>query len=183
MPKKIGYARVSTLDQCADLQRDALLAAGCERLFMDEGVSGTARKRPALGEALASLERGDHLVVWKLDRLGRSLPHLIEILEGLNARGVHFESLTEKIDTSSIYGEFIFHLIGAMAQMERRLISERTRAGLNAARRRGARLGRRPVLSARDVRTARQHRRGGQSVRQIAQQLKVSEMTVYRVLS
>lgn len=183
LPRKIGYARVSTADQNLDLQIDALRQAGCHKIFSDHGVSGGVRHRPELDRALGSLRAGDQLVVWKLDRLGRSLAHLIEILDALKSRGVHFESLTEKIDTTSIYGEFIFHLIAAMAQMERKIISERTRAGLEAARKRGAKLGRRPSLSARQVQQAKRQREiGTQSVRQIADEFNVSEMTVYRAL-
>ena len=155
MPSKIGYARVSTADQNLDLQIDALQRAGCDRIFADHGVSGTGRQRLELDRALGSLDAGDQLVVWKLDRLGRSLVNLIEILDALKSRGVHFESLTEKIDTTSIYGEFIFHMIAAMAQMERKVICERTRAGLMAARARGKRLGRPCKLSADDIRRAR----------------------------
>lgn len=183
MPRKIGYARVSTADQCLAMQMDALKAAGCHRIFADHGASGACRHRPKLDRALAVLEPGDQLVVWKLDRLGRSLPHLIETLGGLSERGIHFESLTEKIDTTSIYGEFIFHIIGAMAQMERRLISERTRAGMEAARRRGKKLGRKPSLDEGQIEYARREREDGtQSVRQLADSFNVSEMTVYRVL-
>lgn len=183
MPRKIGYARVSTPDQCLDLQIDALRKAGCDTIFADHGVSGGTRHRPELDRALAMLRAGDQLVVWKLDRLGRSLAHLIEILDALKSGSVHFESLTEKIDTTSIYGEFIFHMIAAMAQMERKLISERTRAGLDAARKRGSKLGRKPCLSERQRRYAqRQWRTGGRSVSELADEFKVSEMTVYRAL-
>lgn len=179
-PQKLGYARVSTADQSTAMQREALRVAGCQRIYEDV-ASGAKESRKALDEALSSLKPGDQLVVWKLDRLGRSLPHLISILQELHARGVHFESLTEKLDTATPYGEFIFHVIAALAQMERKLISERTRCGLDTARRRGKRLGRRPSLTSAQIREARRYRRSGtMSVRDLARRYGVSEMTVYR---
>lgn len=141
---KIGYARVSTDDQRMDLQRDALQAAGCEKVFTDT-ASGAKAERPGLAEALAYARRGDVLVVWRLDRLGRSLPELVKLVGELEAAGVGFESLTERIDTSSAAGELVFHIFGSIAQFERRLNIERTRAGLQAARARGRKGGRRPL--------------------------------------
>lgn len=141
---KIGYARVSTDDQNLDLQRDALTAAGCERLFTDT-ASGAKVDRPGLSEALQFARTGDVLIVWRLDRLGRSLPELVRVVGELKTAGVGFESLTERIDTSSAAGELVFHIFGSMAQFERRLIIERTNSGLAAARARGRKGGRRGV--------------------------------------
>jgi DNA invertase Pin-like site-specific DNA recombinase len=144
---KVGYARVSTEEQNLDLQSRALKAAGCDMLFEDQGVSGASFSRPGLTSMLAQLRSGDVLVVWRLDRLGRSLRRLIELIEGLNAKGVQFQSLTEAIDTTSCSGVLVFHMLAALAQFERSLIGERTRAGMHAARDRGRKLGRRPVLT------------------------------------
>jgi DNA invertase Pin-like site-specific DNA recombinase len=138
----IGYIRVSTQEQTADLQHDALKQAGCERFFSDT-VSGAKAERPGLDAALAQLREGDVLVVWRLDRLGRSLGHLIETISDLHRRGVGFRSLTEQIDTTTPSGKLIFHVFGALAEFERDLIRERTQAGLSAARARG-RVGGRP---------------------------------------
>ncbi|MBZ7924372.1 recombinase family protein [Ensifer adhaerens] len=143
---KIGYARVSTLDQHLDLQISALKAAGCERVFHDH-VSGTQRNRPGLSAALRMAKRGDTLVVWKMDRIGRSLVHMVSLINRLSVRGVRFSSLTEALDTSSPTGLLIMHVLGAFAEFEKSLIQERTRAGLAAAREKGQRLGRRPSLT------------------------------------
>jgi len=132
----VGYARVSTDDQTLDLQRDALEKAGCDRLFTDT-ASGASSERPGLTEALAYVRSGDTLAVWRLDRLGQSLKHLIDTVGKLQARGIRFQSLTEAIDTGSPGGKLIFHIFGALAEFERDLIRERTRAGLEAARARG----------------------------------------------
>lgn len=132
----IGYARVSTDDQTLDLQRDALTKAGCER-FYDDKLSGAKADRPGLAEALAYARAGDTLVVWRLDRLGRSLGHLIEVMGDLEKRGIGLKSLTEQLDTTTPNGKLVFHLFGALAEFERDLIRERTRAGLAAARARG----------------------------------------------
>ena len=137
----IGYARVSTNDQNLDLQRDALEAAGCERLFTDT-ASGAKAERPGLKEALKECRKGDILVVWKLDRLGRSLPHLVETVRDLMAREVGFKSLQESIDTTTSAGKLIFHIFASLAEFERDLIRERTNAGLSAARARGRKGGR-----------------------------------------
>lgn len=139
---KIGYARISTDEQNLHLQTIALRAAGCERIFNDAGVSGAAWSRPALDEALSLAKSGDTLVIWKLDRLGRSLAHLIHVLAELEGRAIAFLSLSEAIDTRSPSGRLIFHVMGAMAEFERALISERTKAGMHAARVRGAHIGR-----------------------------------------
>jgi DNA invertase Pin-like site-specific DNA recombinase len=137
----IGYARVSTFDQTLELQRDALTGAGCSQLFTDR-LSGARERRPGLDAALSHLRVGDTLVVWRLDRLGRSLKHLIETVQTLEQRGVGFRSLTEQIDTTTPGGTLIFHVFAALAQFERALIVERTQAGLAAARARGRRGGR-----------------------------------------
>src|SRR5919201_955449 len=141
----IGYARVSTQDQTLDLQKDALTKAGCERLFSDT-ASGASTERKGLEQALGQLREGDTLVVWRLDRLGRSLPHLIETVTALEQRGIGFRSLTESIDTTTSGGKLIFHIFGALAEFERNLIRERTLAGLAAARARGRSGGRPKVL-------------------------------------
>lgn len=142
----IGYVRVSTNDQNTDLQRNALNCAGCERIFEDK-ISGTKSDRPGLKKLLRTLSAGDTLVVWKLDRLGRSMRHLVTLIEELRQRGVNFRSLTDSIDTSTPMGRFFFHVMGALAEMERELIVERTRAGLAAARAKGRVGGRRPKLT------------------------------------
>jgi DNA invertase Pin-like site-specific DNA recombinase len=129
---RIGYARVSTSEQQLDLQTDALRTAGCERLFSDT-VSGAKAERPGLAQALAACRSGDTLVVWKLDRLGRSLPHVVQIVHDLDARGVGFQSLRENIDTVSSGGRLVFHLFAALAEFERDLIREPTNAGLSAS--------------------------------------------------
>lgn len=141
----VGYMRVSTSDdrQSVDLQRDALIAAGVdERHLHEDRLSGSKADRPGLKRCLEDLRAGDVLIVWKLDRLGRSLPHLVQIIEDLKGRGIGFRSLTEQMDTTSAHGEFLFALFGALAQYERALIRERVNAGLAAARRRGRKLGR-----------------------------------------
>lgn len=149
----IGYARVSTQDQNPQLQLDALAAGGCEQVF-EEKATGTYRERPELNACLRSLRTGDTLVVWKLDRLARSMKDLVEIVHDLEKRGVGFRSLTDAIDTTSPGGKFVFHVFGALAEFEHGLIRERTIAGLAAARARGRRGGRKPKLSKGDVRKA-----------------------------
>src|SRR5215208_6622623 len=132
----IGYARVSTDDQNLDLQRDALTKAGCEQIYTDQ-VSGTKAERKGLTDALSHLRSGDTLVVWRLDRLGRSLRHLIETVTNLHERGIGFKSVQESIDTTTSGGKLVFHIFGALAEFEREIIRERTQAGLQAARARG----------------------------------------------
>lgn len=149
----IGYARVSTQDQNPQLQLDALSGATCEQVF-HETATGTLRERPELTACLRILRKGDSLVVWKLDRLARSLKDLVEIVHDLNQRGVGFRSLTESIDTTSSGGRLVFHIFGALAEFEHSLIRERTIAGLAAARARGRKGGRKPALSPADVRKA-----------------------------
>ena len=144
--KRIGYARVSTDDQKTALQRDDLQKAGCAEIFQDT-MAGSSRDRPGLSAALASLRPGDTLVVWRLDRLGRSLSHLLEILETLHISDIGLRSLTEAIDTSTPGGKLTYSIFGAIAEFERELIRERVTAGLHAAKRRGERIGRRPALT------------------------------------
>ena len=160
----IGYARVSTAEQDTALQTDALQKAGCERIFEDT-VSGAKAERPGLASALAYLRDGDVLMVWRLDRLGRSLAHLIEVVGALEMRGIGFRSLTEAIDTTTSGGRLIFHVFGALGQFERDLIRERTRAGLVAAAARGRRGGRKPVITSEKLQRARGHIAKGLSVR------------------
>ena len=150
----VGYARVSTNEQNLAMQLDALAKAGCARRFEDT-ASGAKADRPGLKAALDFVREGDVLIVWKLDRLGRSLPHLIETVSRLEARGVGFRSLTESIDTTTPGGRLIFHVFGALAQFERDLIRERTRAGLDAAAARGRQGGRKPVVTGDKLRRAR----------------------------
>jgi DNA invertase Pin-like site-specific DNA recombinase len=149
----VGYARVSTQDQNPQLQLDALSGATCEQVFL-ETATGILRERPELTACLRTLRKGDALVVWKLDRLARSLKDLVEIIHDLNQRGVGFRSLTESIDTTSSGGRLVFHIFGALAEFEHSLIRERTIAGLAAARARGRKGGRKPALSPADVRKA-----------------------------
>ncbi|WP_297462955.1 recombinase family protein [Ferrovum sp.] len=150
---RIGYARVSTQDQHPELQLDALTAVGCEQIFQEK-VSGKDKDRPELDTCLKVLRTGDTLIVWRLDRLGRSLKDLVEIVHTLEARGVSFQSLTESIDTSNAGGKLVFHVFAALAEFERNLIRERTIAGLTAARARGRMGGRRVKMSKADVRKA-----------------------------
>jgi len=151
---KIGYARVSTDDQDTALQLDALEKSGCERIY-SENISASKKNRPELERMLDALRDGDTVVVWRLDRLGRSLKDLIELLDGFKMNGIQFISLTEQIDTTSAMGELVFHMIGAIAQFERRLISERTKAGLDAARARGRKGGRKAKMTPSDIKKAK----------------------------
>jgi DNA invertase Pin-like site-specific DNA recombinase len=177
----IGYARVSTDDQNLDLQRRAMATAGAERMFED-CVSGKVRERPGLRAALESCGTGECLVVWRLDRLGRSLPHLIEVVGELAARGVEFRSLTESIDTTTAGGRLVFHIMGALAEFERALIVERTSAGLAAARARGVGIGRPVALSPSQVAHARTLVEHGEPVNKVAASLGVGRSTLYRAL-
>ncbi|KWA08207.1 recombinase family protein [Burkholderia territorii] len=144
---KVGYARVSTDEQNLSLQIDALRRAGCQKLYTDQGISGSAFSRPGLDEALRRVAAGDTLVVWRLDRLGRSLSKLVELISHLGRRDINFQSLTEAIETSSAGGMLVFHMMAALAEFEQRLISERTRAGIAASVARGGRIGRKPALT------------------------------------
>ena len=179
----IGYARVSTLEQNPELQQRALVDAGAIKVFTDY-ESGAKADRPQLAECLNYLRDndGDVLVVWKLDRLGRSLPHLIETVTALGDRGIAFRSITEGFDTTTAGGEFLFHILGALAQMERRMIRERTMAGLGAARLAG-RVGGRPTVMTPDrIETANILRNQGKSYEAIAQTLRVGRSSVRRAL-
>jgi DNA invertase Pin-like site-specific DNA recombinase len=176
-----GYARVSTADQNLALQRDALTKAGVERIFSDRGVSGIKR-RPQLERMLKGLAPGDVVVIWKLDRIGRSLPDLLRVVETIQQRGATLRSITEHIDLSTAAGRLLVNVLGSLASFERDLLLERTRAGIDAARARGVHLGRRKVLGPAQVRQARSLLKGGESVRSIAAGMKVSHMTLYRAL-
>ena len=177
----IGYARVSTTDQDLALQLDALAAAGCADVFRDH-ASGAQPDRAGLRKALAYVRDGDVLVTWKLDRLGRSLPHLIETVAALERRGVGFRSLTEAIDTTTPGGRLVFHLFGALGQFERDLIKERTRAGLDAAMARGRKGGRKPVVVADKLERARVMVAKGLTVREAATRLKIGKTALYEAL-
>ncbi len=180
---RIGYARVSTHEQNRDLQEDALRAAGCEKVYADTAGGATA-ERPGLGRALADLRPGDTLVVWKLDRLGRSLRHLIETVADLSRRGVGLRSVQEDLDTTTPGGKLVFHVFGALAEFERDLIRERTFAGLAAARARGRSGGRRRALDdPRRRHAAVLHADPANSVRDICRTLGISKATLYRYLA
>jgi DNA invertase Pin-like site-specific DNA recombinase len=181
----IGYARVSTVDQTLDLQLDGLRSVGCGKIFQDK-VSGSKAARPGLEQALSHARAGDTLVVWRLDRLGRSLSHLIETVASLEQAGVGFRSLTEQIDTTTPGGKLVFHIFGALAEFERNLIKERTQAGLMAARARGRRGGKpkaaalntpRKVALAQSMYDDRTH-----SIAEICQTLRISRATLYRYI-
>lgn len=181
-PQLIGYARVSTEEQNLALQQDALSAAGCTRIFEDQGITGKAVSRPGLDAALATLNPGDTLVVWRLDRLGRSLVHLIGLIDELDRQGVRVESLTEALETGSSSGRLVLHMMAALAEFERTLISERTRAGLAAARARGTRLGRPPRFGAAVRRQALHDVANGQPVAKVASAHGMHPRTLYRMI-
>ena len=177
---RIGYARVSTDDQTLDLQRDALKRAKCRQIY-EEHASGKNANRPELDACLKSLRQGDTLVVWRLDRLGRSLADLICLTSELQSRKIELESLTEKIETGSPTGKLVFHVFGALAEFERNLIRERTMAGLKAARARGRKGGRPRKLSGKELRTiAALLKTTEVSVQDVAQRYGVSRSTLYR---
>ena len=178
----IGYARVSTTDQDLALQLDALAKVGCARVFEDK-ASGAKADRPGLAAALGFVREGDILTVWKLDRLGRSLPHLIEAVNALETRGVSFRSLTEAIDTTTPGGRLVFHIFGALGQFERDLIRERTRAGLDAAAARGRQGGRKPVMTEEKLRRAQTLLVQGLTVREVAARIKVGKTALYAALA
>lgn len=177
----IGYARVSTIDQDPALQRDTLAAAGCVKVFED-CASGARADRAGLHAALDYVRNGDVLIVWKLDRLGRSLPHLIETVTALEKRNVGFRSITEAIDTTTSGGRLVFHLFGALGQFERDLIQERTRAGLAAAAARGRKGGRKPVVTGEKLDRARAMIAKGLTVREAAIRLKLGKTALYAAL-
>lgn len=180
---KIGYARVSTSDQDPQLQIDALQAAGCERIYSDV-ASGAKEDRPELGKAVDHLRSGDTLFVWRLDRLGRSLKHLIQTVEGLQEEEIGFVSLTEGFDTTTNGGRLVFHIFGALADFERQLIRERTMAGLESARARGRVGGRKEKLEGQQVRTLRNmYDSNSHSIAEISRTFGISRPTVYRYLN
>ena len=178
----VGYARVSTDEQNLDLQLDALKLAGCQQLFTDI-ITGTAKTKEGLSEAIKYLREGDTLVVWKLDRLGRTVKGLVELVEGFQTRGVQFKSITDSIDTSTSAGRFFFHVMAALAEMERELIRERTRAGLKAARARGRTGGRKPKMNASKVESAKHLLNSGMPTTEVAKNLGISRATLYRSLA
>ncbi|MDH3771216.1 MAG: recombinase family protein [Nitrospirota bacterium] len=178
----VGYARVSTQDQNPQLQLDALKADGCEKIFVEK-ASGAQRDRPELSAAIDYARAGDTLVVWKLDRLARSLKQLIETIEGLEQREIGLRSLTEAIDTTTSGGRLVFHIFASLAEFERSIIRERTRAGLEAARSRGRTGGRPPALTDKDLTAAKAMLKDDtMTVEEIAKQLGVAPSTLYRHL-
>lgn len=182
---KIGYARVSTLDQNLDLQLKALTEVGCQRIFQEK-VSGAGKDRPELQLMIDQLRTGDEVVVWKLDRLGRSLTHLIDLVNQFSEKGVVFSSVNDRIDTSTSSGKLIFHIFCSLAEYERTLIKERTMAGLTAAKLRGKTGGKPKGLSEEAKKTARVAEslyREGYGVKMIASQINKSRTTVYKYLT
>ena len=178
----IGYARVSTVDQNLALQRDALNEAGCGKIFTEQ-MSGAVRERPGLHDALAYARSGDTLVVWKLDRLARSMKQLIETVENLRVRNIGFRSLTEQLDTTTAQGLLVFHMFGALAEFERSLIRERTRASIDAAKRLGRTVGHPPKLTEDDLEATRALLANPDTgVTQIAARPGVSPATLYRYI-
>jgi DNA invertase Pin-like site-specific DNA recombinase len=175
----IGYARVSTQDQILDLQIDALTKAGCQRIF-DDKISGSRAERPGLNKALEMLRDGDTLVVWKLDRLGRSVKNLVDLVGELHEQGVQFKSITDAIDTGTPSGRFFFHVMASLAEMERELTIERTRAGLEVARKLGRKGGRKRQMTDSKIESAKNLLASGIPPRDVAKNLGVSVPTLYR---
>jgi DNA invertase Pin-like site-specific DNA recombinase len=180
---KYGYARVSTDEQNPALQLTALKRAGCKTIFKDEGLSGATAKRPSLLRCLKTLQAGDTIIVWKLDRLGRSLRDLITMLDDLRARRVKFRSLTEAIDTETPTGRAMWQMIGVLAELERGLIVERTQAGMKEARRRGVEFGRKKKLTPVQIAKARRLIEHGERVEDVAALWNVGRTTLYRALA
>ncbi|MCF7702433.1 recombinase family protein [Loktanella sp. M215] len=178
----IGYARVSTAEQDLALQLDTLNAAGASRIFEDRGISGAKTERPGLTAALSFLREGDTMVVWKLDRLGRSMTHLLQTVAELEGRGVGFKSLTENIDTTTPTGRLVFHIFGALGQFARDLIRERTNAGLAAAAARGRKGGRPIAVTTDKILRARQLMASGLNVREAAARIRISKSALYAAL-
>jgi len=179
---KIGYARVSTGEQNLDLQLAALKAAGCEKIFSDKGTPATAKKRPEFDQAVLGLQAGDVFVIWKFDRAFRSLIHALNFLEKLDGQGVGFASLTEKIDTSTAHGRLVFQISNAMAEFERGLISERTKAGIAASAAQGQKMGRPPALNKMQIEYVLDRREKGEAVTAIARSLRIHRSTLYGYL-
>jgi DNA invertase Pin-like site-specific DNA recombinase len=177
----IGYARVSTQDQNLELQTEALTKAGCQKIFEDK-ISGSKSERPGLVKAQESLREGDTLVVWKLDRLGRSVKHLVDLVGQLHKQGVQFKSLTDSIDTGTASGRFFFHVMASLAEMERELTVERTRAGLEVARLLGRKGGRKRKMTESKIRSAKKLLANGVPPRDVAGNLGVSVPTLYRYI-
>ena len=175
----IGYARVSTLDQNLELQREALTKAGCQTVFEDK-VSSMRADRPGLEKAQEMLREGDTLIVWKLDRLGRSVKQLVDLVGELHKQGVQFKSLTDAIDTGTPSGRFFFHVMASLAEMERELIIERTRAGLDVARQLGRKGGRKPKMTESKIEFAKKLLSSGLPAKDVAKNLGVSVPTLYR---
>ncbi len=175
----IGYARVSTRDQNLELQQEALVKAGCQKIFEDQ-VSGTRVDRPGLSKALEMLREHDTLVVWKLDRLGRSVKQLVDLVSELHKRGIQFQSLTDAIDTGTPSGRFFFHVMASLAEMERELIIERTRAGLEVAKQLGRKGGRKPKMTGSKIESAKKLLSSGVPPKDVAKNLGVSIPTLYR---
>ena len=175
----IGYARVPTQDQNLDLQSEALTKAGCEKIFNDK-ISGSRAERPGLTKALEMLREGDTLVVWKLDRLGRSVKNLVDLVGELHQQGIQFKSLTDAIDTGTPSGRFFFHVMASLAEMERELTVERTRAGLEVARQLGRKGGRRRQMTESKIESAKKLLANGVPPRDVAMNLGVSVPTLYR---
>lgn len=178
----IGYARVSTIDQNSNLQTDALKLAGCQKIFIDK-ISGTTAQRPELDKLKEQLRAGDTLIVWRLDRLGRSLKDLIDWMNHLETEKVSMKSLQENIDTATSTGKLVFHIFGALAEFERNLIVERTNAGLQAARARGIKGGRKKKLDISKQKTAQtMYDSKNHSIKEICETLKVTKPTLYKYL-
>ncbi len=177
----IGYARVSTQDQSLELQREALAKAGCKKVFTDK-ISGTQADRAGLSKALDMLREGDTLVVWKLDRLGRGVKSLVDLVAELARQGVNFKSLTDSIDTTTASGRFFFHVMASLAEMERELTVERTRAGLEAARQLGRKGGRKRQMTDSKIASAKKLLDSGVPPKDVAENLGVSVPTLYRWL-
>ena len=175
----IGYARVSTQDQNLDLQTEALTKVGCKKIYNDK-ISGSRAERPGLTKALEMLREGDTLVVWKLDRLGRSVKNLVDLVGELHQQGIQFKSLTDAIDTGTPSGRFFFHVMASLAEMERELTVERTRAGLEVARQLGRKGGRRRQMTESQIESAKKLLANGVPPRDVATNLGVSVPTLYR---
>ncbi len=178
---RIGYARVSTQDQNLQLQLEALQKAGCEKIFKEK-ISGTKADRPELSRALDSLRTGDTLVVWKLDRLGRSMKQLVDLITKLQKDSIHFQSVTDSINTSTPSGRFFFHVMASLAEMERELLIERTKAGLEVARKLGRKGGRKRKMTDNKINSAKRLLDSGMPPRDVAKSLGVSVPTLYRWL-
>jgi DNA invertase Pin-like site-specific DNA recombinase len=175
----IGYARVSTIDQNLNLQTEALNNAGCQKIFTDK-ISGSRNERPGLNQTLETLREGDTLVVWKLDRLGRSVKHLVDLISDLNKQNINFKSLTDAIDTTTTSGRFFFYVMASLSQMERELTIERTKAGLDIARRLGRIGGRRRLMTDSKIESAKKLLASGVPPKEVAKNLNISIPTLYR---